>query len=129
MTVLINRWPEVMAFTVDPEKYLIQVPLITRSGMPATQLIGISLAECPAPLADGFVGHHNPTRKEQCFDVTIAQAETEVEPDAMADDLRREAMIFVGIGWGWWIHMASMAYQVGTRQVAQQVDKPTVLTA
>jgi hypothetical protein len=78
-------------------------------GSMASQLIGVLLTELAAPLADGFVGHHNPARKEQFFDVPIAQAEAEVQPDAVADDLGREAVMLVAVG-RWCVHVTSIAH-------------------
>jgi hypothetical protein len=40
-TVLIHRPPQVVPFTVNREKYLVQVPFVTRSRAPAPELIGI----------------------------------------------------------------------------------------
>ena len=98
MAVLIDRPPEVVPFAMDGEKDLIQMPLVARSGAPAAELIGIGLPELPAPMPDGFVGHDDPTREQELFDIAIAQAEAEVQPDAMADDLGWETVMFVAVG-------------------------------
>ena len=50
IAVLVHRPPQVMAFTVDRHEHLVQVPFIARPGAPATQLVGILLAELAAPL-------------------------------------------------------------------------------
>jgi len=80
------------------------MPLVAGPGLPTSELIGIRLAELPAPLADGFVGDEDPAGKQQLFDVPIAEAEAEIEPDAVADDLGRETMVFVGVGWCGSVH-------------------------
>jgi hypothetical protein len=95
VAVLIDRPPEIMMVTLDCQKDLIQMPLITSLGTPAPQLIGIRLAELPAPLPDGFVRHHDPAGEQELFDITVAEAEPVVQPHAMADDLGWKPMMFV----------------------------------
>jgi hypothetical protein len=102
--VLIHRSPQVMASAVNGEKHLIEMPLIAGPGPPTPELIRIGLAELAAPLPDSFVGHSDPTSKQQLFDVPIAEAEAEIQPDAVANDLSREAMVCVWVGWCGSIH-------------------------
>jgi hypothetical protein len=83
------------------------VPLIARPGTPTPEFIGILLAELAAPLADGFVGHDDPTGEQQLFDIAVAQAEAEIEPHRMADDLARKSMMFVGMRWDGGVHGSS----------------------
>jgi hypothetical protein len=104
VTILIDGPPEIMPCAVDREKDLIQVPLVARLGAPATELIGIRLPELLAPLPDRFVGDDDSTSEQQLFDIAIAEAEAEVEPDAVADDLGREAVVFVPVDWGGSVH-------------------------
>jgi hypothetical protein len=96
---LIDRPPQIVPFAVDTDKGFIEVPLISRLRPPAPELIGILLPKLAAPLADGFVGHHDSAGKEQLFDIAItqAQAEAEVQSDTMADDLGREAVVLVAV--------------------------------
>jgi hypothetical protein len=65
IAVLNRGAPQVMAFPLNSQKHLIQVPYVARSRAPATQLIGILLAELTAPFTDGFRGHEDPTNKQQ----------------------------------------------------------------
>jgi multiple sugar transport system substrate-binding protein len=62
----------------------------------------------------GFRGH-------QLFNVPVAQAEAKVEPNPVADDFGREPMALVGIGCGWCMHAASMAYGVEAGQVRRLI--------
>src|SRR5262249_40598358 len=80
--------------------YLVQMPLVTRPGTPATELIRILLAKLSTPCADGFVRHSDATDDQELFHVTVTEREAEVQPDRVADDLPREPMMFVKIGWG-----------------------------
>src|SRR5215471_15860895 len=57
VVVLIDGAPQVMAFTIDCEKYLIQVPLIPWLGASVPQLVGVVLPKLPTPLTDSFMGH------------------------------------------------------------------------
>jgi hypothetical protein len=43
------------------------------------------------------VCHNDSTGEQQLFDIPIAEAEAEVPPDAVTDDLGREGVVFVGV--------------------------------
>ena len=75
---------------------------------------------------NGFIRDEDPTGEQQLLDLAIAEAETEIQPHRMADDLDREAVILVGID-RWCVHAPSMAHQVNARQAAQQVDNASPL--
>ena len=95
MAVLIDRPPEIMALTVDREKYLIEVPLIARPGTPTAQLIGVLLTKLAAPFTDGLISHHYTSLQPYFFHVTEAQAEPKVQPHGMGDDLNRTSVILM----------------------------------
>jgi hypothetical protein len=61
------------------------------------ELIRVLWPELAAPLADGFLAHHDPTCKEQRFDVARTQAEVEGQPAPMADGLGGEAVFLVAV--------------------------------
>ena len=61
-------------------------------------IISVLLAKLAAPLPDRFIGHEDPAGEQQLFHIPVAQAEAEVEPDAMADDLGRKPMVCVRVG-------------------------------
>jgi hypothetical protein len=100
VALLIHRPPEVVAFTMGGEEHFIQMPLVAGLGPPTSELIGIRLAELLARLVDGFVGDDDSTGKQQLFDITIAQAEAVIQPDAAADDLSRARVVFIRVGRG-----------------------------
>jgi hypothetical protein len=64
------------------------------------------------------LGYNNAANEQEFFDIAIAQAETEAEPDRVADDLDREAMGLIAVN-GWCVHAPSMAHQASARQAAQ----------
>jgi hypothetical protein len=99
VAVLIHGPPQIVTCAMNGEEDLIEVPLVARLGAPAPELIGIRLPELPAPLPDRFVGDDDSTGEQQLFDIAVAEAEAIVQPDAMADALGREAVVFVRVGW------------------------------
>jgi hypothetical protein len=68
---LIYGTPEIVPLLADGDAHFIQGPLITGSGTPAMQLIGILLPKLAASLADGFVRDDHPTDEQQLFSVTM----------------------------------------------------------
>jgi hypothetical protein len=90
IAVLIHGPPQVGPFATDAQKDLVQVPLITGSRAPPTELMGMGLPECPAPIPHRFIGQDHPALGHELFDVPIAEAKAIVEPHTMTDDLCRE---------------------------------------
>jgi hypothetical protein len=60
-------------------------------------LIRVRLPELPAPAAHGFIGEDDAAFCHQLLDIPITQAKAKVEPDTMADDLRREPMPLIRV--------------------------------
>jgi hypothetical protein len=75
VAILVDSPPQVMPLTVNGEKHLIEVPLVTWSGPPMPEFIRIGLTELAAPLPDGFIGHDHPAGEQEFFDIPIAEAE------------------------------------------------------
>jgi hypothetical protein len=98
-----------------------EVPFVPKLRASTTELVRLLLTELAAPLADRFIGHDDATGEQERFHIAVAEAEAELQPDAMADDLGREAAMLTAIS-GWCVHGMSIAPQQGARQVAQQVD-------
>jgi hypothetical protein len=86
VAVLIHGSPEIVPRATDGQKHLIQVPPVAGAGTPATELIGIHSPEFPAPISHRFVRQDDATGGHHLFDIPVAEAEAEVEPDAMAND-------------------------------------------
>ena len=71
-------------------------------------------------LPDSFVRHDHSAFKQQLFDIPKAQAEPEVEPDGVADDLDRKAVIlYVVVAGG-----VSMSPLCHTASVANKLSMP-----
>jgi hypothetical protein len=104
VAVLIHSPPQIVTCAMNAEEDLVEVPLVARLGAPATALIGMRLPELLAPLPDRLVGDDDATSQQPRFDIPGAQTEAVVEPDAMADDRGREAVVFVRVSWGGGLH-------------------------
>jgi hypothetical protein len=85
-------------FAVDRETYFTQMQCVAGSGAPAAELIGILLAECAAPVAHGFIRQDDAACGHQRFDVPRAEAEAEIQPDAVAHDLCGKAVTLLQVG-------------------------------
>jgi hypothetical protein len=87
-----RRWTMPMMFARDRHDDFVEMPLVAAGGCALADQIGECLAELFALLAHGLVGHANPARRQQLFDHAKAQGKPEIEPNGIADHLRREAM-------------------------------------
>jgi hypothetical protein len=101
---LIGGPPEIVAFAVDGEKHLIQVPLVAGPGPPMPELICTRLAELAAPLPDGSRGRDHPMGKQEFLYIAVAETEAAVQPGAMADDLGWKAVVFGRVGGSGSVH-------------------------
>jgi hypothetical protein len=101
----------------------IQVPLVIRSGPPMPEFIRVGLTELAAPLPDGFIGYDNPTGAQELFHIAVAETEAVIQPDAVADDFGREAVVLIAVGGHWCVHTTSMSHAA----VAEQVDNAVTI--
>ena len=99
--------------TLDRQKHLIQVPLVTWPGTAATELIGVRLPEFATPFADRLVGYNHPAFQQQLFDIPEAQAEAKVQPYRVINDLHRKAVILICCGDGWYVYAVTLTHCVG----------------
>src|SRR5215211_4452286 len=98
-SIPVHRAPEPVLLPCDLHGNLVEVPCVSGTGQPATDLIGERLAELEAPLPYGFVADRDAARGQGLIHVAQAQGETEIKPDGIADDLGREAVAgIVGAG-------------------------------
>jgi hypothetical protein len=95
--VLVDGPPQVVTCAVNGQKHRIQMPRVPRSGVSTPELVGIRVPERPASMTNGFIGHHHASYTSSFFDVAVAEAEADIPPDAMADDLGWETMILLKI--------------------------------
>jgi hypothetical protein len=97
MALLTHGTPQVMAFTADAEKELIQMPLIVRPGASPAELIRVCLAQFATPFADRFIGHHHAADEQKLFHIAITAAEAEAQSDAVANNFGWEAVVFIAV--------------------------------
>jgi hypothetical protein len=88
----------VVACAGDSERHLIEVPFIPKPRMSVPEQIGALLTKLSTPFPDGFLGNHSPTGEQQFLNIPVAQTIAEVQPHAVADDLRWVPIFLVGIG-------------------------------
>src|SRR5438309_9211702 len=69
------------------------------------QMVGIVLPKLQTPLADGLMGHVDAALEQEFLYIAVAQREAIIQPDAMANDLPREAMVLVAFGVSGWRHI------------------------
>src|SRR5262245_23200748 len=102
-----------MTLALDRQKHFVEMPLVTGPRPSTTELIGIFLAKLTAPLANRVVGDDDSAFQEYLVDVAKAQAEPEVQPHGVADDLDRKAMILIFCGNERCVHAVTLTHWVG----------------
>ena len=86
-----------MLLAIDFHKDFIDIECVTKATMLSLQSPGINGSEFYTPEADSFSTDDNATLGEQVFDISVAEIETVVEPDGIANDSWRESMTFISI--------------------------------
>ena len=71
------------------------MPSVAGARTVRTNPLGVGSTKFQAPLTDGFLADHDPALGHHFFDVAKTQAESKVQPHAVADDLDGKAMAFV----------------------------------
>jgi hypothetical protein len=75
----------------------------------------------PAPC--GNVDHTHPTCEQELFDITVAEAEPEIEPDAMTDHLSQEAVVLVRVR-RWCTDASRLAHQAALNKPRNKLIIP-----
>jgi hypothetical protein len=94
--------------TGDLEHDFTQMPFIADPWQAMTDLVGKRLAELAGPLPHGLVAHDDASGGEHLLDYPQAQRKAEIEPDGVADELRREPVAGVQ-GLGRWRYTGPVA--------------------
>ena len=68
-TILIHGTPQVMLNALDPDEYLVEVPLVTRPGTTAAQTISKALPEFLAPASHRLVGDDHPALSQKQLNI------------------------------------------------------------
>ena len=90
--------PQIVLLALNSDNHFIEMPFICNVWAFVTKLIGILLPELPAPFPNRLICHLNPAIQHHFLNVSVAQGEGVVEPDAVADDFGGETMAMVQVG-------------------------------
>jgi hypothetical protein len=88
--VLVHRAPEVVLDAVDPDEYLIQVPLRAKGGPLSAQPCSIESATLLAPRPDRLTRQLNASLGHHFLDIAVAEGEAEVQPYAVLHHFDRK---------------------------------------
>lgn len=88
VAVLIAGAPQVLPTPMNRDEELIEVPDVAEVPAARAEASRIGPAEGVAPQADRLAGNRDPALGQQILDIAEAEAEREVEPHGVGDDLR-----------------------------------------
>jgi hypothetical protein len=97
LPILVNCPPQIVLFTIDLYDDLIDVEGIAIAAMVSLQTPGIFGAKLGAPKSDCLVTDSDAALRKQILNIAVAEVESVVEPDCLADDIWRESVPFVSI--------------------------------
>ena len=92
---MVDGPPQVHPFASDPHHHPVQVPLVARARTAPSQPPRDHRSELQHPAPDGSVRDIETTAAKEILDVSIAESETQVEPDRMLNDSRGIAVAAV----------------------------------
>src|SRR5258708_35703588 len=98
-----------MGLPVDLQVDFIQMPRIAHLTTTAFELISICLPEFQRPLTDGFIRQDDAALRHNLFNITETEREAKIQPHAVTDNLRREAVASVIGSSGRCFHEAMLA--------------------
>jgi hypothetical protein len=78
----------ILPLTLDRHEQFVQVPGVAQAPLPSPERPGVFDTKLPTPLSDGFVADGDAPLRQKIFHISKAQAESVVEPNSMANDIR-----------------------------------------
>jgi hypothetical protein len=93
--VRVHCSPQVVGPASDPQVHLVQMPVIAGMGPASAHLQRKEMPTLEAPAPDRLVRHDDAAHRQQLLNRPIAERETEVQVDRVANDRGREAMAAV----------------------------------
>ena len=99
VTILVNRPPEISTATLNLHKQLVEIPGVAQAPSPSPQRLRVRRTKGQTPLPNRFVGHRDPTLREQVLRIAETQAESVIQPHGVADDVRRKSVTDVTEVW------------------------------
>jgi hypothetical protein len=103
---LVDGAPEILPLTLDIHEKFVQVPNVAQATLSSLECPGIFGTELQTPLSDALKADCDPALCQEVFKISKAQAESVVEPNRMADDVRWKSVSV--IGWHIGIHCPSL---------------------
>jgi hypothetical protein len=86
----VNRAPQSEPAARDRHRHLIEMPTRCWPRTSTPKFSGEQRPECQYPSPHRFVGDIQSALREQIFDVAITECETQIQPNGVPDDRRRE---------------------------------------
>ena len=87
---IVARAPEPKLPPRNPDAHFVEVPPRRWPRTPTAKFSGEQRPELQNPSPHGFMRDIQTALREQILDVAIAERETDIEPNGMPDDRRRE---------------------------------------
>ncbi len=84
--VLIHRTPQPMFGSSDRHAHFVEIPARTSTGFALPQFFREQRRELDVPLPHGLETDHDAALMEEFLDIPLAQRETVVQPQGVADD-------------------------------------------
>jgi len=97
LPLLIDCALQVMNLSINSYEHLIDVPFISETRTPPSQIVCELLTELLAPLTNRFIGHNNTALCHQYLNISMTERESEIKPYAMTNDFRWKTMAAVEI--------------------------------
>jgi hypothetical protein len=88
--------PQPLPVAADRDDHLVKKPLAAWPRSPGAQIASELQPELQDPSPDCLVRNIQATFGQQLLDVAVAKREAQIEPDGVADDVRREPVSGVG---------------------------------
>jgi hypothetical protein len=92
VTILVDSPPQILSLALDSHEQFIQVPHVAQATLSSPQSPGVFNTKLPTPLSDGFIADCDASLCQKIFHISEAQAESVVEQNSMADDIRRKSV-------------------------------------
>ena len=94
--MLVHCPPQIVQHAPDADEHLVEVPGVSRLWSAPAQPAGEVGAKLQAPVPDTFVGHYDAALRQDQLDVPQAEAEDVIQPDRVANDVRRKSVPGIG---------------------------------
>jgi hypothetical protein len=95
LTILVHSSLQIRSLALNLNDDFIEMPLVRRFREAAANLVGVGLGQLETPFANCFVSNLDASIEHHFFDVSETEGESEVQPDAVGDDLGGKAMSFI----------------------------------